>query len=89
MASREQREEHRTAVQRAVYERTEGNTSRTVDAMEIAGELGIERADMAAACEYLEGKEKIEVTGWGMGPTPGLLSLTHDGLVEMEDEEEG
>lgn len=75
-----QREATRYRLFRALYDALEGQQGAFVNYKEVAEEAGIPYPEARAALDYLIGEGLIEAATLGGG-----VSLTHDGIVEMED----
>lgn len=88
MAILRDRKTYRDRIMRALYQAAEGNRLLGVDGAKLRTDLGIPEQDMAAACMYLAG-EGLVVVDWGRGNTPAMITLTHQGIRQMETEEEG
>jgi hypothetical protein len=87
MATLRERKTYREKIMRALYQAAEGNRLLGVDGAKLRSDLGIPEQDMAAACTYLEGEGWV-VVDWGRGNTPAMITLTHQGIRQMETEEE-
>lgn len=88
MAILRDRKTYRERIMQALYQAAEGNRLLGVDGAKLRNDLGIPEQDMAAACMYLAG-EGLVVVDWGRGNTPAMITLTHQGIRQMETEEEG
>ncbi|MGW1541711.1 hypothetical protein ACWCPM_15995 [Streptomyces sp. NPDC002309] len=90
MAIMHERMTYRGKIMRALYQAAEVNRLPGLNGAKLRDELGIPEQDMAAACAYLVGEGRI-VVDWGRGDTPDRITLTHQGLRQMEtaDEERG
>ena len=87
MAILRDRKTYRERIMQALYQAAEGNRLLGVDGTKLRTDLGIPEQDMAAACMYLAGEGWI-VVDWGRGNTPAMITLTHQGIRQMETEEE-
>ncbi|MFC5672714.1 MULTISPECIES: hypothetical protein [Streptomyces] len=81
-----ERKTYREKIMRALYQAAEGNRLLGVDGAKLRTDLGIPEQDLAAACTYLAGKGWV-VVDWGRGDTPARITLTHQGIRQMETEE--
>lgn len=88
MAILRDRKTYRERIMQALYQAAEGNRLLGVDGAKLRTDLGIPEQDMAAACMYLAGEGWV-VVDWGRGNTPAMITLTHQGIRQMETEEEG
>ncbi|MFD7133772.1 hypothetical protein [Streptomyces sp. NPDC059894] len=88
MATLGERKAYREQIMRALYRAAEGNRLLGVDGVKLRDDLGIPEQDLAAACTYLAGEGWV-VVDWGRGNTPAMITLTHQGIRQMETEEEG
>ncbi|MFF4398862.1 hypothetical protein [Streptomyces sp. NPDC001480] len=88
MAILRDRKTYRERIMQALYQAAEGNRLLGVDGAKLRTELGIPEQDMAAACMYLAGEGWV-VVDWERGNTPAMITLTHQGIRQMETEEEG
>lgn len=88
MAILRDRKTYRERIMQALYRAAEGNRLLGVDGAKLRTDLGIPEQDMAAACMYLAGEGWV-VVDWGRGNTPAMITLTHQGIRQMETEEEG
>ncbi|MFE1308518.1 hypothetical protein [Streptomyces sp. NPDC058755] len=87
MATLRERKTYREKIMRAVYEAAEGNRLLGVDGVKLRNDLGIPEQDLAAACTYLAGEGWV-VVDWARGNTPAMITLTHQGIRQMETQEE-
>ncbi|MEU5215011.1 hypothetical protein AB0G79_02270 [Streptomyces sp. NPDC020807] len=87
MATLHQRQGYRDRVLTALYEATEGNRLLGITGRKLRNDLRIPEEDLAAACTYLTGEGLITVD-WEPGNTPAMVSLTHQGILRMETEEQ-
>ncbi|MCB5912196.1 hypothetical protein [Streptomyces pinistramenti] len=87
MATLHERKHYREAIMKALYETTEGNRFLGVTGAELRDDLQIPEQDLAAACAYLVGEGLVTID-WAQGNTPVMVTLTHQGIRRMEDEEE-
>ncbi|WP_420708105.1 hypothetical protein [Streptomyces sp. 142MFCol3.1] len=88
MAILRDRKTYRDRIMQALYQAAEGNRLLGVDGAKLRTDLGIPEQDMAAACMYLAGEGWV-VVDWERGNTPAMITLTHQGIRQMETEEEG
>jgi hypothetical protein len=88
MAILRDRKTYRERIMQALYQAAEGNRLLGVDGAKLRTDLGIPEQDMAAACMYLAGEGWV-VVDWERGNTPAMITLTHQGIRQMETEEEG
>lgn len=88
MAILRDRKTYRERIMQALYQAAEGNRLLGVDGAKLRTDLGIPEQDMAAACMYLAGEGWV-VVDWERGNTPAMITLTHQGIRQMEMEEEG
>ncbi|MFF4693215.1 hypothetical protein [Streptomyces sp. NPDC001307] len=88
MAILRDRKTYRERIMQALYQAAEGNRLLGIDGAKLRTELGIPEQDMAAACMYLAA-EGLVVVDWERGNTPAMITLTHQGIRQMETEEEG
>ncbi|WP_441349087.1 hypothetical protein [Streptomyces sp. NTH33] len=88
MAILRDRKTYRERIMQALYQAAEGNRLLGVDGAKLRTDLGIPEQDMAAACMYLAGEGRV-VVDWGRGNSPAMITLTHQGIRQMETEEEG
>ncbi|MFI9258906.1 hypothetical protein ACIGT4_14540 [Streptomyces sioyaensis] len=86
MATLHERKSYRRAVLNALYQATEENRPGTTGAR-LLDDLGLAEQDLAAACTYLVGEGLVEVD-WTTHHTPAMVTLTHEGIRQMEAEEE-
>ncbi|MEU5545586.1 hypothetical protein AB0G85_24800 [Streptomyces sioyaensis] len=86
MATLHERKKYRRAVLNALYQATEENRPGTTGAR-LLDDLGLPEQDLAAACTYLVGEGLVEVD-WTTHHTPAMVTLTHEGIRQMEAEEE-
>ncbi|GED88577.1 hypothetical protein ACFC08_16775 [Streptomyces sp. NPDC056112] len=87
MATLRERKTYREKIMRALYQATEGDRLLGVDGAKLRNDLGIPEQDLAAACTYLAGEGWV-VVDWARGNTPAMVTLTHQGIRQMETEEE-
>ncbi|WP_370413639.1 hypothetical protein [Streptomyces fradiae] len=87
MATLHERQGYRDRVLTALYEATEGNRLLGITGRKLRNDLRIPEEDLAAACTYLTGEGLISVD-WEPGNTPAMVSLTHQGILRMETEEQ-
>ncbi|GAA2793160.1 hypothetical protein ACF1E9_10890 [Streptomyces roseolus] len=87
MATLHERQLYRERVLTALYEATEGNRLLGITGRKLRNDLRIPEEDLAAACTYLTGEGLISVD-WEPGNTPAMVSLTHQGILRMEAEEQ-
>ncbi|MFF5283471.1 hypothetical protein [Streptomyces sp. NPDC013171] len=87
MATLRERQLHRERALTALYEATGGNRLLGVPGRKLRNDLRIPEEDLAAACTYLTGEGLISVD-WEPGDTPAMVTLTHQGILRMEAEEE-
>ncbi|GHF95088.1 hypothetical protein ACFFSH_25885 [Streptomyces filamentosus] len=87
MATLHERQGYRERVLTALYEATEGNRLLGITGRKLRNDLRIPEEDLAAACTYLTGEGLISVD-WEPGNTPAMVSLTHQGILRMETEEQ-
>ncbi|MET9449824.1 hypothetical protein [Streptomyces cinerochromogenes] len=88
MAILRDRKTYRERIMQALYQAAEGNRLLGVDGAKLRTDLGIPEQDMAAACMYLADEGWV-VVDWGRGNTPAMITLTHQGIRQMETQEEG
>ena len=69
----------------AVFDAANGTERALVDLAETADSLAIESTEMVAIAQYLEGEGLIKCI-WTLGPTLPTVSLTHPGIVEIEEQ---
>ncbi|MEV7465933.1 hypothetical protein AB0O20_05400 [Streptomyces kronopolitis] len=86
MATLHERKNYRTAVLKALYRATAENRPGT-PGTRLRDDLGLPEQDLAAACTYLVGEGLVEVD-WTTHRTPAMVTLTHEGIRQMEAEEE-
>ncbi|TXC97979.1 hypothetical protein [Streptomyces sp. ISID311] len=86
MATLHERKSYRRAVLNALYQAIEENRPGTTGAR-LLDDLGLPEQDLAAACTYLVGEGLVEVD-WTTHHTPAMVTLTHEGIRQMEAEEE-
>ncbi|MFI2187411.1 hypothetical protein [Streptomyces sioyaensis] len=86
MATLHERKSYRRAVLNALYQATEENRPGTPGS-KLREDLGLPEQDLAAACAYLVGEGLVEVD-WTTHHTPAMVTLTHEGIRQMEAEEE-
>ncbi|TLS46873.1 hypothetical protein FE633_07160 [Streptomyces montanus] len=86
MATLRERKTYRKAVLRSLYGAFERNRP-DVRGLTLRDELGLAEEDLSAACAYLAGEGLITVE-WTSHKTPATVSLTHEGIRFMEQEEE-
>ncbi|WP_406729685.1 hypothetical protein WJ438_14100 [Streptomyces sp. GD-15H] len=87
MAILRERKMYREKIMRALYQAAEGNRLLGVDGAKLRNDLGIPEQELAAACTYLAGEGWV-VVDWGRGNTPAMITLTHQGIRQLETEEE-
>lgn len=87
MATLRERQGYRDRILIALYEATEGNRLLGITGRKLRNDLRIPEEDLAAACTYLTGEGLISVD-WEPGNTPAMVSLTHQGILRMEAEEQ-
>ncbi|MFI0925842.1 hypothetical protein [Streptomyces sp. NPDC021012] len=87
MATLRERQGYRDRILIALYEATAGNRLLGVPGRKLRNDLRIPEEDLAAACTYLTGEGLISVD-WEPGNTPAMVSLTHQGILRMEAEEQ-
>ncbi|WP_420707723.1 hypothetical protein [Streptomyces sp. NRRL F-5135] len=88
MAILRDRKTYRERIMQALYQAAEGNRLLGVDGAKLRTDLGIPEQDMAAASMYLADEGWV-VVDWGRGNTPAMITLTHQGIRQMETQEEG
>lgn len=88
MAILRDRKTYRERIMQALYQAAEGNRLLGIDGAKLRTDLGIPEQDMAAACMYLAAEGWVAVD-WERGNTPAMITLTHQGIRQMETEEEG
>ncbi|MFC9912371.1 hypothetical protein [Streptomyces sp. NPDC059862] len=86
MATLRERKTYRKAVMDSVYEAVERNRPE-VSGATLRDKLRIPDEDLSAACAYLAGEGLITVD-WTSHKTPATISLTHEGIRFMEEQEE-
>ncbi|MGW3509442.1 hypothetical protein [Streptomyces sp. NPDC000994] len=86
MTTLRERKAYRKAVLRSLYGAVECNRP-DVSGATLRDELHVPDEDLTAACAFLVGEGLITVE-WTSHNTPATLSLTHDGIRIMEEEEE-
>ncbi|GLW16838.1 hypothetical protein ACFXN2_13620 [Streptomyces kronopolitis] len=86
MATLHERKNYRAAVLKALYRATAENRPGTPGSR-LRDDLGLPEQDLAAACTYLVGEGLVEVD-WTTHRTPAMVTLTHEGIRQMEAEEE-
>ncbi|MFF4824349.1 hypothetical protein [Streptomyces sp. NPDC001312] len=86
MTTLRERKTYRKAVLRSLYGAIERNRPE-VSGATLRDALRASDEDLAAACTYLVGEGLITVE-WTSHKTPATVSLTHDGIRFMEEEEE-
>ncbi|MFF4899180.1 hypothetical protein [Streptomyces sp. NPDC001068] len=86
MTKLRERKNHRKAVLRSLYGAVEHNRSE-VSGSALRTELGLPDEDLSAACAYLADEGLINVD-WTSHRTPAAVSLTHEGIRLMEEQEE-
>jgi hypothetical protein len=86
MTTLRERKTYRKAVLRSLYGAVEHNRPE-VSGATLRDELHVPDEDLAAACVFLVGEGLITVD-WTSHQTPATVSLTHDGIRLMEEEEE-
>jgi hypothetical protein len=86
MATLRERKTYRKRVMNSVYEAVERNRPE-VSGATLREELRIPDEDLSAACAYLAGEGLIAVD-WTSHKTPATVSLTHEGIRFMEEQEE-
>ncbi|PZH02066.1 hypothetical protein C1I97_21995 [Streptomyces sp. NTH33] len=87
MAILRERKMHREKIMRALYQAAEGNRLLGVDGAKLRTDLGISERDLAAACTYLASEGRV-VVDWARGGTPAMITPTHQGIRQLETEEE-
>ncbi|MFE9168309.1 hypothetical protein ACFYNZ_02085 [Streptomyces kebangsaanensis] len=87
MAILRERKMRREKIMRALYQASEGNRLLGVDGAKLRNDLGISEQDLAAACTYLASEGRV-VVDWRRGDTPAMITPTHQGIRQMEAEEE-
>ncbi|WP_329149378.1 hypothetical protein OIU91_22895 [Streptomyces sp. NBC_01456] len=86
MATLHERKNYRTAVLKALYRATGENRPGATGAR-LRDDLRLPEQDLAAACTYLVGEGLVEVD-WTTHHTPAMVTLTHEGIRQMEAEEQ-
>jgi hypothetical protein len=86
MTKLRERKSYRKAVLRSLYGAVEQNRPE-VSGSALRAELGLPDDDLAAACGYLADEGLINVD-WTSHRTPAAVSLTHEGIRLMEEQEE-
>ncbi|MFE9097280.1 hypothetical protein [Streptomyces sp. NPDC007264] len=86
MTTLRKRKTYRMAVLRSLYGAVERNRPE-VSGATLRDELRLPDEDLFAACSYLVGEGLITVD-WTSHRTPATVSLTHEGIRFMEEEEE-
>ncbi|MFF5537254.1 hypothetical protein ACFY71_33140 [Streptomyces cinerochromogenes] len=86
MTKLRERKNNRTAVLRSLYRAVERNRPEIIGT-ELRSELGMPDEDLSAACAYLADEGLISVD-WTSHHTPAAVSLTHEGIRLMEEQEE-
>ncbi|GGJ66731.1 hypothetical protein [Streptomyces brasiliensis] len=86
MTTLRERKAYRKAVLRSLYGAVECNRPE-VSGATLRDELHVPDEDLTAACAFLVGEGLITVE-WTSHNTPATVSLTHDGIRIMEEEEE-
>ncbi|MFI1165065.1 hypothetical protein ACH4UM_15975 [Streptomyces sp. NPDC020801] len=86
MTTLRERKTNRKAVLRSLYGAVERNRPE-VSGTALRDELGMPDEDLSAACAYLADDGLISVD-WTSHGTPAAVSLTHEGIRLMEEEEE-
>ncbi|MEU1599791.1 hypothetical protein ABZ468_45130 [Streptomyces sp. NPDC005708] len=86
MTTLRERKAYRKAVLRSLYGAVECNRPE-VGGATLRDELHVPDEDLTAACAFLVGEGLITVD-WTSHNTPATVSLTHDGIRIMEEEEE-
>ena len=86
MATLHERKNYRTAVLKALYQATGENRPGATGAR-LRDDLRLPEQDLAAACTYLVGEGLVEVD-WTTHHTPAMVTLTHEGIRQMEAEEQ-
>lgn len=67
---------------RALYDATDGNEHMHVGTYELANSVGIDRSQITALVQYLEGEYLIQAE-WDYDG-PGSVSIAHPGVLEVE-----
>lgn len=86
MTTLRERKANRKAVLRSLYGAVEHNRP-GVSGAALRDELRLPDEDLSAACVYLAEEGLISVD-WTSHHTPAAVSLTHEGVRLMEEEEE-
>ncbi|MFF4764174.1 hypothetical protein [Streptomyces sp. NPDC001292] len=86
MTTLRERKSNRKAVLKSLYEAVERNRPE-VSGAALRDELRLPDEDLSAACAYLADDGLISVD-WTSHRTPAAVSLTHEGIRLMEEEEE-
>ncbi|MEV6113601.1 hypothetical protein AB0L59_14060 [Streptomyces sp. NPDC052109] len=86
MTKLRERKNNRNAVLRSLYGAVEHNRAE-VSGSALRTELGLPDEDLTAACAYLADEGLISVE-WTSHRTPAAVSLTHEGIRLMEEQEE-
>ncbi|MGW1028192.1 hypothetical protein ACWD4J_31640 [Streptomyces sp. NPDC002577] len=86
MATLRERKTYRKSVMNSLYEAVERNRPE-VSGATLRDELRMPDEDLSAACTYLAGEGLITVD-WTSHKTPATISLTHEGIRFMEEQEE-
>lgn len=86
MTTLRERKTYRMAVLQSLYGAAERNRPE-VSGATLRDELRLPDEDLSAACSYLVGEGLITVD-WTSHKTPATVSLTHEGIRFMEEEEE-
>ncbi|MEU4464361.1 hypothetical protein AB0G20_11720 [Streptomyces sp. NPDC024017] len=86
MTKLRERKNNRKAVLRVLYGAVERNRPE-VSGSALHDELDLPDEDLSAACVYLADDGLISVD-WTSHRTPATVSLTHEGLRLMEEEDE-
>lgn len=86
MTKLRERKNNREAVLRSLYGAAELNRPE-VSGSALRAELGLPDEDLSAACAYLADEGLISVD-WTSHRTPAAVSLTHEGICLMEEQEE-
>jgi hypothetical protein len=86
MTTLRERKTNRKAILRSLYGAVEHNRPE-VSGSALRAELGLPDEDLSAACAYLADEGLISVD-WTSHRTPAAVSLTHEGVRLMEQQEE-
>ncbi|WP_112467977.1 hypothetical protein [Streptomyces triticisoli] len=86
MTTLRERKTNRKAILRSLYGAVEHNRPE-VSGAALRDELGLPDEDLSAACAYLADEGLISVD-WTSHRTPAAVSLTHEGVRLMEQQEE-